>query len=102
MRLAHLYRRPDRAAVEIVEPSRKLQEHVVGLLEQHLSPEARVGLDEDMPVLGGKSGRTHQCDVVVGEGDESRTTRTLVAVQAHWELLTSCRVLMRDGQPDEA
>lgn len=59
-------------------------------------------MDEEMPVLGSKSGRTRQCDVVVKEGDEPRITRTLVEVQTRRDLLTKCRSLMRSGQPDEA
>lgn len=67
----------------------KIQEEVVGLLEKHLSPDARIQVDVKMPVLGSKSGRTRQCDVLVEEGDEPRMTRTLVEVQE------------RDAKPDE-
>jgi hypothetical protein len=62
------------------EPKWKLIERVAALLEQTLSPEARVAHDVQLPVLG-MPGQFHQCDVVVRMGPGVRETTTIVEVQ---------------------
>jgi len=59
----------------------QLQEKVVALLERHIANSASVRRNVHLPVLKSASGRTRQCDVVVVEGKEPRTTISIVEVQ---------------------
>ena len=56
-------------------------EKVVCILERQINPNAVVKRNQFLPVIGSRSGRTRQCDVVIEEGSEPRLTRSIVEVQ---------------------
>lgn len=59
----------------------KETEEVVAIIEQSISPRARVETDVHLPVLLSNQGATRQCDVVIWQGDQPRQTLTIVEVQ---------------------
>ena len=59
----------------------KVVEHIVQLLEQSLSPGAKVESDVMLPVITSNIGAVRQCDVVIWTGKPPRETITIVEVQ---------------------
>lgn len=59
----------------------KQLEQIVHLIEQSISPNAKVEHDVDMPILNSNIGATTQCDVVIRSGERPRQTVTIVEVQ---------------------
>jgi hypothetical protein len=59
----------------------KIIERAVAALEKCIDPAAKVAWNVRLPVLGEKSGRTRECDVVVQIGEEPRVTTSIVEVQ---------------------
>ena len=59
----------------------KIVERIVKLLEQSLSPDAKVESNVMLPVLTSNIGAKRQCDVVIWAGKPPRETITIVEVQ---------------------
>jgi len=59
---------------------RKMEE-LVGWIEQHISPNSIVELDQHLPDLNSTSGSKRQCDIVIRQGPNHRQTITIVEVQ---------------------
>lgn len=64
-----------------VTPDWLSTEKIVALIEQAISPYAKVEHNVYLPVIGSPSGRTRQCDVVITFGEFPRETRAIVEVQ---------------------
>ncbi len=62
-------------------PEWRVVEQVVALLEQILSPTAKVEHNVMLPVLGFPDREPRQCDVVITTGTQLRPTKTIVEVQ---------------------
>ena len=62
-------------------PSWKLKEKIVTIIERHLEHDAVVERDKNLLVLTSKSERTRQCDVVITAGAKPRQTISIVEVQ---------------------
>ena len=63
------------------DPTWKLKEKIVAIIERHLEHDAIVERDKQLPVLTSKSDRTRQCDVVITEGNKPRQTISIIEVQ---------------------
>jgi len=59
----------------------KIKEKVVAIIESYIDKEARVSHDLNLPVIGSPSNRKRQCDVVIVQGKEPRTTMSIIEVQ---------------------
>ena len=59
----------------------KETEQMVAQLERMLTPSAKVQHNVNLPVIGSKTGRKRQCDVVITYSKPPRETITIVEVQ---------------------
>lgn len=59
----------------------KILEQLVAIIEKSIDPETQIEYNKRLPVIGSKTGRICQCDVILRKGPAHRETLTIIEVQ---------------------
>jgi hypothetical protein len=59
----------------------EITEIIVTIVERQIRPSAVIRRDVNLPVIGSKTGKTRQCDIVIEEGYDARKTILIIEAQ---------------------